>query len=406
MSRARDRLSALSVKNASKSGFYHDGGGLYLQVSVYGTKSWILRYTMNKKTRDMGLGALADWTLAEARQRAKKFRQLLDDNIDPIEHRQAEHKKINAERDNRKTFEECARNCHDDKASQWKNIKHRDQWIRTLSQYAFPSLGSMNVADVGKAEIASVLKPIWLEKEETANRLLQRIRIVLGWASAHNYYPGYDLKIWDELPNLLPSRPRKKESHYSSCPYAEAGALMEKLRQSQVSEILKLCFQFTVLTAARSGEARGAMKSEVDFETKMWVIPDDRMKMDKAHSVPLSDTAIDVLKRAYAIVPDSKLVFPSVATGKQLSDQAFTKVVLRENLQVTYTAHGFRSTFRTWAGEQTKYPREVCEQALAHNIMDSVEAAYARTTFVEQRRHLMQDWADFLRQPAQPQTPT
>jgi integrase len=396
MSRARDRLSGLMVRNTTVPGMYHDGGGLYLQVSQSGTKSWILRYTFNQKIRDMGLGPLSDWTLAESRERAKKYRQLIADQIDPIEHRQVQQKAQVAELQNRKTFKECAIACHDDKLTLWKNVKHKDQWINTLTNYAFPLIGSMNVASVGKKEVAKVLEPIWLTKQETANRLLQRMRIVLGWASAHDYYADYNLKMWDELPNLLPGRPKKKESHHSAAPYTEAGALIEKLRQSNVSPLLKYCFEFTVLTAARSGEARGALKSEVDFEKNMWVIPDNRMKMDKAHSVPLSDRAIEVLKLAYAAAPRSALVFPNLNTNEPLSDQAFTKVVLRENLKVSYTAHGFRSTFRTWAGEQTKYPREVCEHALAHNIMDSVEAAYARTTFVEQRRNLMQDWANYL----------
>ena len=400
MSRARDRLTALAVKNLSKPGFYHDGGGLYLQVSRFGTKSWILRYTIDKKTRDMGLGPLVDWTLAEARERAKQYRQMIDDKRDPIEHRLAEQKARKEERDNRKTFEECAIACHEDKHTLWKNSKHKAQWISTLRSYAFPVIGSMNVASVGKKEVAKVLEPIWLEKQETSSRVLQRIRLVLGWASAHDYYPGYDLKMWEELPNLLPGRPKKKEVHHASCPYLEAGALMEVLRKSSVSDTLKLCFEFTVLTAARSGEARGALKSEIDFDTKMWVIPDNRMKMDKAHSVPLSDRAIEVLRKAFALAPESALVFPNLNSDQPLSDQAFTKVVLRENLKVPYTAHGFRSTFRTWAGEKTTYPREVCELALAHNIMDKVEEAYARTTFVEQRRHLMQDWANYLRDTA------
>ena len=396
MSKARDRLSAIEVKKKAEPGLYHDGGGLYLQVSNYGTKSWILRFTMNKRTRDMGLGSLDDWSLAEARERARKYRQLIDDGIDPIEHREAERRMRATELERRKTFEQCAEACHGDKTSSWKNAKHKAQWINTLKAYAFPVIGALNVADVGKKEVARVLEPIWLNKQETATRLLQRIRAVLNWASAHDYYAGYDLKMWDELPNLLPGRPKRKQGHFAACPYAEAPALMKRLRASSLSENLKLCFEFTVLTAARSGEARGALKAEVDFEARMWTIPDDRMKMDKAHSVPLSDRAIEVLRAAYALAPKSVYVFPNPSLDKPLSDQAFTKVVLRDTLDVPYTAHGFRSTFRTWAGEQTKYPREVCEHALAHNIMDSVEAAYARTTFVEQRRQLMQDWANFL----------
>jgi hypothetical protein len=175
MSKSRERLSGIMVRNSTKPGFYHDGGGLYLQISIYGTKSWILRYTINKKTRDMGLGPLVGWTLAEARERAKKYRQLIDDKIDPIEHRQAEHKALTAERENRKTFEECALACHEDKQSLWKNEKHKKQWISTLKKYAFPIIGALNVASVGKKEVAKVLEPIWITKQETASRLLQRI---------------------------------------------------------------------------------------------------------------------------------------------------------------------------------------------------------------------------------------
>jgi integrase len=396
MSRARDRLSAVAVRGAAKPGFYHDGGGLYLQVSRFGTKSWILRYTINKKTRDMGLGPLSDWTLAEARERAKKYRQLIDDKNDPIEFRQAEQKARAEEMSSRKTFEQCAIECHSDNLTGWKNAKHAAQWISTLTRYAFPFVGSLNVAAIGKKEVANILRPIWLEKPETANRLLQRVRLVLEWASAHECYPSYDLKMWKELPLLLPKRPDRKAKHHLSCPYGEAAILMEMLRKSNVSNSLRLCFEFTVLTAARSGEARGALKSEINLVDKIWVIPDARMKQNVAHIVPLSSRALDILKMAFDLAPDSLFVFPNLSSDKMFSDQAFTKVILRETLGVSHTAHGFRSTFRTWAGEQTKYPREVCEQALAHNIIEAVEGAYLRTTFVEQRRHLMQDWADFL----------
>lgn len=399
MDKTRDRLSAIAVKSTMQPGFHHDGGGLYLQVSRSGTKSWVLRYTLNKKTRDMGLGPLADWSLAEARQRARHYRQMVDDRIDPIDFR-AHEQKTRAEADaNRKTFRECAIECHGARASKWKNPKHKDQWINTLTHYAYPAFGETNVAEIGKKAVADMLRPIWLAKPETARRVLQRTRAVLTYASAHDFYPGYDLKMWDELPQLLPHRPDKKAEHHASCPYGDAAELIARLRESTVSEMLKLAFEFTLLTAARSGEARGALKSEINLAAKMWTIPDDRMKMDKAHSVPLSDRAVSVLERAFALTPESALAFPSPTTRKAFSDQAFTKVVLNETLGCEYTAHGFRSTFRTWAAEKTKYPREVCEMALAHNIMDPVEAAYARTNFVEQRRHLMQDWAAFLGNP-------
>ncbi|MES2941733.1 MAG: integrase arm-type DNA-binding domain-containing protein, partial [Pseudomonadota bacterium] len=289
MSRARERLSAAAVRHATKPGFYHDGGGLYLQVSQFGTKSWILRYTIDKKTRDMGLGPVADWSLAEARERAKKFRQLVDDKIDPIEFRRKEQEARATARENLKTFEECAIACHGKLKPTWKNPKHGDQWINTLTTYAFPVIGKLNVASVGKKSVADVLTPIWLLKQETASRVLQRIRAVLTYASAHDYYPGYDLKMWDELPQLLPQRPERKQAHHASCPYLEAAELIKKLQGSTLSELLKLAFEFTVLTGVRSSEARGALKAEIDLKQKVWNIPEDRMKMGIAHVVPLSD---------------------------------------------------------------------------------------------------------------------
>ncbi|RYD62288.1 MAG: DUF4102 domain-containing protein, partial [Verrucomicrobiaceae bacterium] len=278
MNKTRNRLSAVAVKNAKEPGFYHDGGGLYLQVSRFGTKSWVLRYTINKKTRDMGLGPESNWSLAQARQRAQQYRQLVDDRVDPIDFRLDEQKKQAEAKANVQTFLQCAVDCHAKRASGWKNPKHKDQWINTLTHYAFPSLGEMNVADVGKKAVAAMLAPIWLEKPETARRVLQRTRAVLTFASANGFYAGYDLKMWAELPELLPHRPDKKAEHHASCPYAEAAGLLAKLKESTVSEMLKLAFEFTVLTAARSGEARGALKSEIDLTTKMWTIPDDRMK--------------------------------------------------------------------------------------------------------------------------------
>ena len=180
MSRARDRLTAIAVRNASKPDFHHDGGGLYLQVSRFGTKSWILRYTIDKKTRDMGLDPVADWTLAEARERVMQYRRLIDDKRDPIEHRQAEQKARADERENSKTFGQCATACHEDKGTLWKNAKDEAQWINTLTSYALPVIGSMNIASIDKKEVAKMLEPIWLTKQETANRLLQRFRLVLG----------------------------------------------------------------------------------------------------------------------------------------------------------------------------------------------------------------------------------
>lgn len=397
MSKAINRLTAIGIRKLTEPGFYHDGAGLYLQVSRFGTKSWVLRYTVNKKTRDMGLGPLSDWTLAEVRENARQWRQQVDKGLDPIEARTSIRRATSKALSSRKTFEECAIACHASKVSGWKNEKHKAQWINTLTTYAFPVIGKMNVSDVGKKEVAAVLEPIWLTKQETADRLRQRIRTVLTWASSHDYYPDYDLKMWDELPNLVNTRPvNKTTNHHASCDYTAAGALLHQLRDTSISEMLKLCFEFMVLTAVRSGEARGTLKSEIDLSSRIWKIPANRMKMGIAHDIPLSDRAFEIASLAKMLHPDQELLFPNISNGKMYSDQAFTKVVLNETLKVSYTAHGFRATFRTWAGKETNYPREICEHALAHNVANETENAYARTNYFEKRVPLMQEWADYL----------
>ncbi len=408
-SRDRERLSALAVKNISEPGIYHDGGGLYLQVSSLskGSKSWFLRYRFDGKVRDMGLGAFADWPLAKARERAQHYRRMLDDKIDPIQFRnsqsdvqRAERKAVESARSKQKTFEQATRECLDTIKSKWKSDKHRAQWQSSLEMYANPLIGKLPIAGIGKRELERVLVPIWLEKPETADRVLQRIRTVLEWASARDYVSNYNPKIWIELKSLLPGRPKSEEKHFASCPYREVGTLLRSLRGTHISEMLKLAFEFVVLTVARSSEGREAEKREIDFKTRVWTIPATRMKLGVTHIVPLSDQAMEVLRRAFLLDPDSPFVFPSTSTGRPLSDQAFTKVVLRESLGVAYTAHGFRSSFRMWAGEQTNYERVVCELALAHDIKSDTEAAYDRSDYGGKRRKLMQEWADFIQLPA------
>jgi integrase len=404
-SKARDRLSALMVKSITAPGIYHDGGGLYLQVSRLESrsKSWFLRYTIEGKVRDMGLGSLTEWSLSEIRERAKKYRRMLDDKLDPIEVRNSERLLQKAEvaekaklQASQKTFAECAYECHKSLKSSWKNSKHGDQWINTLTTYAFPILGKNLIAEVDKHSIKNVMLPIWLSKKDTADRLLQRIRTVMDWAVAHEYHPGYKPSLWKDLTTILPQRPDQQRKHFSSCPHTDVGLLVRQLHATSVTPVVKLCFEFMILTAARSGEARGALKSEIDFDKKIWRIDGSRMKAGITHTVPLSDRAEAVLREAFSIEPDGVFVFPSARKKTALSDQAFTKVVLRENLKVAYTAHGFRSSFRTWAGKLTSYDRIVCELALAHDLKTDVESAYDRNDYEEKRRHLMQDWASYL----------
>lgn len=395
-SNALDRLTATAIRNETTPGFYHDGGGLYLQVSRFNSKNWIYRFTIHGRTRDMGLGAVAVWPLAKVRERVRTLRQLVSQKIDPIEQQKKQRETAARLIDKEKTFKWCAQECHTRLLPSWKNVKHGRQWISTLERHVFPTFGEHVIADVGRREIAAVIGPMWLDTRETARRVLGRIREVLEWAAAHDYYPTYSLEMWEEIAKLLPVGRAQKRVRMASCPYPEGGRLLTQLKATTLSELLKLAFEFNVLTAVRPAEARNVLKSEIDLKERMWVIPEARMKMDKSHAVPLSEQVMNLLEMAYALNGGSRYVFPNLNSDKPFSDQAFTKVALRETLKVSYTMHGFRATFRTWAGETTTYPKEVCEFALAHNTMSDVEAAYARTTHVAQRRALMQDWADYL----------
>jgi integrase len=405
-SMARDRLTSLGVKNTTAPGIYHDGGGLYLQVSPLskGSKSWFLRYRINGKVRDMGLGSVADWKLADIRERAKLYRRMVDDKIDPIDHRNAQRDAHVAESEareaakaKRKSFEECATICFEARKSKWKNPKHRAQWISTLKTYAFPTIGNLDIRLVGKQELKSLLEPIWLKKPETADRVFQRIRTVFEWASAGDHLDKYDAKIWKDVITLLGGpREGREVRHFAACPYAEVGNLVREVHATSISEMLKLCFEFMILTAGRSAEVRGAKKSEIDLDKKTWTVEATRMKMGIEHVVPLSDRAVEIVRQTLALAPKGELLFPGPKGKLPFSDQAFTKVVLRENLAVTYTAHGFRSSFRTWAGEKTNYERVVCERALAHDIKTDTEVAYDRSDYEKKRRGLMQAWADYI----------
>lgn len=405
-SRARDRFTAVSVRNNNTPGFHHDGGGLYLQVSKSGTKSWVLRYTKDKKVRYMGLGSVQDWSLAEARERARKFRQLLDDDIDPLTHRdQARQQRLLAEEEARKqhrTFKECAEEYHKANADDWKNAKHRDQWINTLTSYAFPHFGKLPISQLRRDDIREALLPIWKDKAETASRVLQRIRTVVNYGAAMGYCNGLDSEQWDQLKKSLPKNSRQLEGqHHASCPHQQVGAVLRTVRQGTSSDSVKLAFEFIVLTAARTGEVRFAVWEEVDVENKLWSIPKERMKAGRPHTVPLSDRAIAVLAAAKLLQSnpaeaDKKptgMIFPGSTKGV-LSDMTFTQIMRR--MKVDHTMHGFRASFRTWAAEVAHYDHDLLEFALAHVVGDATVRAYQRSDMVEKRRKLMQDWAAYI----------
>ncbi|MBK4735813.1 tyrosine-type recombinase/integrase [Noviherbaspirillum pedocola] len=388
----RTRLTAVGIKALKQPGYYADGDGLYLQISNSGTKSWIFRFMRNKRAREMGLGSVSTYTLAEARDRVRKCRQLLDEGIDPIEYRQAEREKNLAAASTRRTFAECAHEYHWLHANGWKNRKHADQWINTLTAYAFPVFGTKDVSDVSKADILRVLEPIWAAKPETASRVRQRIRAVLDWAAARDYRHGHDPHLRDQVARSLPkTKDLKKESHFAACRYVEVNAALQSIINSTASSAVKNALEFTILTAARSGEVRGAKWSEIDFEGKRWIIPAERMKAKREHRIPLSPRAMQILE--FQRENESELIFANDRKAS-FSDMTFTALLRR--LGHAFTVHGFRSTFRNWAAEQTAFPREVCEAALAHaSGKDATEAAYFRSDLFEKRRQLMEAWANY-----------
>lgn len=405
-SRARDRFTAISVRNNNTPGYHHDGGGLYLQVSKTGSKSWVLRYTKDKKVRYMGLGPTANWSLAEARDRARKFRQLLDDGIDPLTHRDQEklrRKVAEAEAQKlQRTFQECALECHESNADDWKNAKHKNQWINTLTTYAFPYLGKVPVSQLTRDQIREALLPIWQTKAETASRVLQRIRTVVNYGAAMGYCNGLDSEQWDQLKKSLPKNSRLLEAqHHASCPHQQVGAVLRTVRNGTSSDSVKLAFEFIVLTAARTGEVRFAVWEEIDLQSKLWSIPKERMKASRPHTVPVSGATGTLLASAKLLRPelftaDTKptgLIFPNTIGGA-LSDMTFTQILRR--MKVDHTMHGFRASFRTWAAEVAHYEHDLLEFALAHVVGDATVRAYHRSDMVEKRRKLMQDWADYI----------
>ena len=385
-----EKLTALGVAKQAKPGYYNDGAGLYLQVSPSGSKSWVFRFKLSGRPREMGLGSLHAFSLAEARQRAKAARQLLADGVDPIEARD-ETKLARALRAAKAvTFRaECEAYIESERAG-WKNVKHAAQWSSTLATYAYPTIGQLDVSAVDTALVVGCLRPIWTTKTETATRLRGRIEKVLDFATAQGHRIGNNPARWrGHLEAVLPA-PGKvaKVVHHSALPYAEAAAFLMRLRSMEGTGARAL--EFTMLTTARSGEVRGATWSEIDMNAAVWTIPGARMKMGREHRVPLSAPALKLL----AAMPRGESDFVFAATrGGQLSDMTLSAVMRR--MKVEAVPHGLRSTFRDWAAEQTNFPREVAEAALAHALEDRVEAAYRRGDLFEKRSKLMQAWADY-----------
>ena len=393
MARRLNRLTAVEVKGIDQKGMYHDGGGLYLQVSAAGTKSWIYRFTLDGRAREMGLGPLNTFSLAEARKRAAECRRMRHDGIDPIEARGAQRDQKRLEGARSMTFDVCAEAYIEAHKASWKNGKHAEQWRGSLRNYASPVFGSSPVQAIDLALVMKALEPIWQTKSETASRLRGRIELVLDWATVRGYRKGENPARWrSHLDKLLPTRAKiQKVKHYPALPYAEIGPFMEALRGQE--GIAARALEFLILTAARTGEIIGARWDEVDLDERVWVIPEARMKAGREHRVPLSGAALAIVKQMNEI-RESDFIFPGGKKGRPLSNMAML-AVLKRMCRDDLTAHGFRSTFRDWAAERTTFPREVVEMALAHTIENKVEAAYRRGDLFQKRRQLMEKWARF-----------
>lgn len=396
MARQLHRLNALTVKAETRKGMYADGGGLYLQVSSFDTKSWIYRFTRNKRTRDMGLGGFPDVSLSEAREEAQNCRKLVRKGMDPIEVRQSERQALQAVAVKTMTFKQCADKYIAAHSKGWKNVKHARQWTSTLESYVYPVIGNLSVADVDIGLVLKILEPIWSEKPETASRVRGRIESVLDWATARKYREGENPARWKgNLDKILPARSKVQQvKHHAALPYNDMGNFMAALREQE--GIAAMGLELLILTAARTGEIIKARWSEVDLEAAIWTIPADRMKAGKEHRVPLSQPALDVLGRLKE-VSQNDFILPGQRPMSGLSNMAFLQLLKRMDRN-DLTAHGFRSTFKDWATERTNYPNEVSEMALAHSVGNKVEAAYRRGDLYEKRVRIMRDWGMYCKQ--------
>jgi integrase len=375
-------LTARGVETLKDAGKYFDGNGLYLRVDKSGGRYWVQRIVIRGKRREIGLGSPELVSLAKARETARRNRQLAYEGQDPIQLRQ-EARAV-------PTFAEAAQTVFDLHKPTWRNAKHAAQFISTLETYAFPKFGNLRVSDVSTADVMAALAPIWTTKNETARRVHQRIGVVLKWAMAKGLRKDNPAAaVGQALPRV-----DKAPEHRKALPYADVATCLDAVRQSGAGLTTKLALEFLVLTACRSGEARGALWSEIDLTAKVWTIPAQRMKAKRAHRVALSARAVEVLGAARGLSDGTGLVFGGTVKGKPLSDMTLIKLI--RELGFAVDIHGFRTSFRTWAQERTNFPREVAEAALAHMAGDAVEQAYARSDLFEKRAKMMEAWAAFV----------
>jgi integrase len=400
MARTINRLSDRTVRTVATPGLHADGGNLFLVVDPAGQKAdgtkakpakrWAFVFQWDGKRREMGLGGLNSVTLAAARETAAECRAMLAKNINPMDARRAEQRKQAAGR----TFGEVAKELHEARKAGFRNKKSETQWLTALETYAMP-IWDKPVEKIGTDDVLAILQPVWTAKSETAARVRGRIEAVLDAARARGLIDrdrANPARWKGHLSHLLPKRQKLQRGHHAALPYGKVAEFMTALRQREA--MAGLCLEFTVLTAVRSGEGMLATWGEIDLDAALWIIPRERMKRNREHRVPLSDRCIEILRKLKPLKsgPDS-FVFPGTKPGKPLSVMALEMLLRR--MKVPVTVHGFRSTFRDWAGDCTTFPREIVEEALAHQVGSEVERAYRRGDAIEKRRQLMTAWAEF-----------
>ena len=398
MGRLTGKLTIPKVQSIKKRGLYNDSPTLYLRVGPTGAKSWIQRIQIRGRRVDIGLGPVWAVSADEARATALENRKTAWLGGDPTDGSSTGGSPTggNSSRSKRRakvpTFREAAERVHRENLPTWKNAKHAANWLASLERYTFPIIGKMPVDKITGQHVLKSLKPIWSTRPERARRVRQRIRTVLGWCLAHGDVTGN--AAGDGIDGALPKQ-RNGKTHLRALPYQEVASALATVEASGASMASKLCLRLLVLAGARSGEARGARWSEIDWDSRMWSIPSERMKAEQPHQVPLSDAAVQVLVKARALDDGSGLVFPSpLKRGRPLSDMSLTKLLRSTGLAEQATIHGMRSSFRDWCAE-SDIPRDLAEAALAH-VVGGVEGAYFRTKQVERRRPVMQQWADYL----------
>jgi integrase len=397
-----NKLTALEVKRAKAvnekgepvaSRRYSDGGGLYLEVTASGSKSWVFMWKRNGRRRCMGLGSANTIALLDARELAADARKAVLAGRDPISER-------NKERARAISFAEAAAQCRADIGAQWKAERYRQNWLSSLNIHA-KSLANKMIGEITVDHVEQVMRPLWSNQPDLALRLRERIECILDWAKAKEYRDGENPARWKgNLKYRMGALPAKSErvEHMAALPYHEVPDFMSKLRATDDSLHRARALEFTILTAARSNETFWATWDEIDFVEKLWIIPKERMKKRREHVVPLSERAWQIIEGQHAI-RSSHLIFPGVRDGRPMSNTQMLFALQR--LGVAVTVHGFRSSFRDWAGDKTAFPRDLIEFALAHRVGDATEEAYRRNTAVERRRKLMEDWAGFCARPPQ-----